>query len=118
MFTIKKKPLTPNIIWDGRAGKPLCNFGHKGTITTNDRDLAEKLAAMGHEVTGEAEAPAQPEQEPEKPGDGAENAQPEETAAPEPEKEPQAQAEQPGETAEAPAQQAAAPTTKGRRNRK
>ena len=73
MFTIKKKPLTPNIIWDSSAGKPLCNFGHKGTITTNDRDLAEKLAALGHEVTGEAEAPAQ---------------------------------------------QAAAPTTKGRRNRK
>lgn len=117
MFTIKKKPLTPNIIWDSSAGKPLCNFGHKGTITTNDRDLAEKLAAMGHEVTGEAEAPAQ--QEPEQQDDGAENAQPEETAAPEPEKEPQAQAEQPGETAaEAPAQQAAAPTTKGRRNRK
>ena len=117
MFTIKKKPLTPNIIWDGSAGKPLCNFGHKGTITTNDRDLAEKLAAMGHEVTGAAEAPAQ--QEPEQQDDGAENAQPEETAAPEPEKEPQAQAEQPGETAaEAPAQQAAAPTTKGRRNRK
>lgn len=115
MFTIKKKPLTPNIIWDGSAGKPLCNFGHKGTITTNDRNLAEKLAAMGHEVTGEAEAPAQPE--PEKQDDGAENAQLEETAAPEPEKEPQ-QAEQPGDTAEAPAQQAAAPIAKGRRNRK
>lgn len=114
MFTIKKKPLTPNIIWDGSAGKPLCNFGHKGTITTNDRDLAEKLAALGHEVTGEAEAPAQPE--PEQPDDGAENAQPEETAAQEPEKEPQA--EQPGEMAEAPTQQTAAPTTKGRRNRK
>lgn len=55
MFTIKKKPLTPNIIWDGSAGKPLCNFGRKGTITTNDQELAEKLAALGHEVTGDAE---------------------------------------------------------------
>lgn len=59
MFTVKKKPLTPNIIWDGSAGKPLCNFGHKGTITTDDRDLAEKLAALGHEVTEQAETPAE-----------------------------------------------------------
>lgn len=61
MFTIKKKPLTPNIIWDGSAGRPLCNFGHKGSITTNDEDLAKKLSALGHEVTGEADAPAQSE---------------------------------------------------------
>lgn len=103
MFTVKKKPLTPNIIWDSSAGRPLCNFGHKGLLKTNDMELARKLEAMGHTVTGEAEVPAQPD--PEQPGDGAESAQLEETAAQEP------QAEQPGETAEA-------PTTKERRNRK
>lgn len=59
MFTVKKKPLTPNIIWDSSAGRPLCNFGHKGELKTNDPELAEKLAAMGHTVIGEPDAPVQ-----------------------------------------------------------
>lgn len=59
MFTVKKKPLTPNIIWDGSAGRPLCSFGHRGLLETNDPELAEKLAAMGHMVTGDADVPVQ-----------------------------------------------------------
>lgn len=109
MFTIKKKPLTPNIIWDGSAGKPLCNFGHKGTITTNDRELAEKLAALGHEVTGDAEIFTQLDG-----GNGI--MQPEEPAAPGSEVEPEA--EQPDEATEIPAPQAADPAAKGSRKRK
>lgn len=61
MFTVKKKPLTPNIIWDGSAGRPLCSFGHRGLLETNDPELAGKLAAMGHMVTGEADVPARQE---------------------------------------------------------
>lgn len=71
MFTVIKKPLTPNIIWNGDAGKPLCDFGHKGMLETNDQELVQKLAAMGHTVTGEADAPAQQEQ----PDDADETAQ-------------------------------------------
>lgn len=56
MYTVKKKPLTPNMIWDAKAGKPLCSFGHKGFLETNDKELVDKLAAMGHTVTGEADA--------------------------------------------------------------
>jgi len=56
MFTIKKKPKTPNIIWDAAAGKPLCKFV-KDILTTNDEALAEKLKGMGYEVTGEADQP-------------------------------------------------------------
>lgn len=56
MFTVKKKPKTPNIIWDAAARKPLCKFV-KGELKTNDEALAEKLKGMGHEVTGEADQP-------------------------------------------------------------
>ncbi len=113
MFTIKKKPLTPNIIWDANAGKPLCCFGHRGMLTTNDRDLAGKLAAMGHEVTGEAEERQEVPGDgdgisdaaggaEEQPGDGAGDVLPEGMVKSEPEA----------------GMQAGDPATKGRRSRK
>lgn len=56
MFTVKKKPNTPNIIWDAESKKhPLCKFV-KGVFETNDEAVAEKLKGMGYEVTGEADA--------------------------------------------------------------
>lgn len=57
MFTVKKIPKTPNILWDAAARKPLCRFV-KGKLETNDEALADKLKGMGYEVTGEADAPA------------------------------------------------------------
>lgn len=56
MFTVKKKPKTPNILWDSTAGKPLCKFV-KGELKTNDEALAYKLKGMGYDVTGEADQP-------------------------------------------------------------
>ena len=56
MFTVKKIPKTPNILWDAAAKKPLCKFV-KGKLETNDEALADKLKDMGYEVTGEADAP-------------------------------------------------------------
>ena len=55
MFTVIKKPKTPNIIWDAKNNRPLCRFDKKGILETNDKTLAEKLKAMGHTVTGEAD---------------------------------------------------------------
>lgn len=54
MFTVKKKPLTPNMIWDADNNKPLCKFV-KGQLTTNDEVLATKLTELGCEVSGEAD---------------------------------------------------------------
>lgn len=54
MFTVKKKPLTPNMIWDAENNKPLCKFV-KGQLTTNDEALVEKLTALGCEVLEEAD---------------------------------------------------------------
>jgi hypothetical protein len=54
MFTVKKPPLTPNIVWDAENGTVLCRF-QKGIMETNDRALVEKLRAMGYEVDGETE---------------------------------------------------------------
>lgn len=70
MYTVKKKPLTANIIWDNENNKPLCRFV-KGVLQTNDSALAEQLKGAGYEVTGEADhtdsdgetaAPETPEQ--------------------------------------------------------
>lgn len=52
MFLVKKKPLTPNTVWDGDNGKSLCRF-EKGIFETNDQAVADKLLALGYEVTGE-----------------------------------------------------------------
>lgn len=62
MFTVKKIPKTPNILWDAAAKKPLCRFV-EGKLETNDEALADKLKGMGYEVTGEADEPegAEPE---------------------------------------------------------
>lgn len=64
MYTVTKKPKTPNMIWDVENNRPLCKFGKKGILETNDGTLAEKLKAMGHTVTGEVdkvETPVEPE---------------------------------------------------------
>ncbi len=55
MFTVTKKPKTPNTIWDAVNKRPLCKFDKKGILETNDETLAEKLKAMGHTVTGEVD---------------------------------------------------------------
>lgn len=63
MFTVKKKLLTPNMIWDADNDRPLCKFV-KGQLTTNDEALVERLTELGCEVSGEADkapdAPAAP----------------------------------------------------------
>lgn len=56
MFTVKKIPKTPNILWDAAAKKPLCRFV-KGKLETNDEALADKLKGLGYEVTREADVP-------------------------------------------------------------
>lgn len=55
MYTVKKTPKTPNIIWDAKAGKPLCKF-EKGIIITNDEVVVSRLKELGYEVEGEPEA--------------------------------------------------------------
>lgn len=65
MYTVTKKPLTPNTLWDAKKGKPLCKFT-KGVLKTNDTDLVEKLKIMGYEVNGE------PDPDDESTGDGLE----------------------------------------------
>lgn len=56
MFTVKKIPKTPNILWDAAAKTPLCKFVN-GVLETNDAVLADKLKGMGYEVTGETDVP-------------------------------------------------------------
>lgn len=55
MFTVTKKPKTPNTIWDAANKRPLCKFDKKGILETNDETLAERLKARGHTVTGEVD---------------------------------------------------------------
>lgn len=55
MYTVKKKPLTSNMLWDAENEKPLCRFV-KGILETNDEALVAKLQADGYEVSGEADA--------------------------------------------------------------
>ncbi len=52
MFLVKKKPLTPNMVWGGDNKKPLCRF-EKGIFRTEDQAVADKLFALGYEVTSE-----------------------------------------------------------------
>lgn len=118
MFTIKKKPLTPNIIWDDKAGKPLCSFGHKGVLETDNQELAEKLAAMGHTVTEKVDASVQHEHD-DNMDEIARNGNDADTvdnmkkdASQQPERAEDA------EIADASAQQAAGPATKGKRGGK
>jgi hypothetical protein len=56
MFTVKKKPLTSNTIWDAENDRPLCRFV-KGVFQTDDPAVAEQLKGLGYEVTGEADQP-------------------------------------------------------------
>lgn len=87
MFTVTKKPKTPNMIWDAENKRPLCKFDKKGILETNDETLAEKLKAMGHTVTGEVdkvETPVEPETpdsdgEPDAEGDSGEGVETPET---------------------------------------
>ena len=55
MFKVKKKPKTPNIVWDVSSNRPLCKFV-KGVFETNDETLASQLKDLGHMVEGEADA--------------------------------------------------------------
>lgn len=55
MYKVTKKPNTPNVIWDSVNKTPLCKFV-SGVFETNDKKVADKLKAMGHTVTGEADA--------------------------------------------------------------
>lgn len=55
MITVKKKPLTPNIIWDASSNCALCKFVN-GVIKTNDEALVSRLKALGHTVEGQADA--------------------------------------------------------------
>lgn len=76
MFTVKKKNLTPNMIWDVENNKPLCKFV-KGVMETNDEELVKKLKELGHEVSGELdiiefEQSEQPRGEEADPVDGTE----------------------------------------------
>lgn len=54
MFKVKKKPKTPNILWDASTNRPLCKFVN-GVFETNDETLASKLKDLGHTVEGEAD---------------------------------------------------------------
>lgn len=56
MFKVKKKPKSPNMVWDSANNRPLCKFV-KGAFETNDEAIASKLKAMGHTVTGKADTP-------------------------------------------------------------
>jgi len=56
-YSISKKPLTPNSVWDAKSGMVVCHFVN-GKFETDDADLAKKLEAMGHTVTKGADAEA------------------------------------------------------------
>lgn len=72
-YSISKKPLTPNSVWDAKSGMVVCHFVN-GKFETDDADLAKKLEAMGHTVTkgadAEADAPKDDNSDPAD-GDGA-----------------------------------------------
>lgn len=50
MFQVTKKPNTPNMIWDANQNRPLCKFVG-GVLETKDKKLADRLKALGHDVT-------------------------------------------------------------------
>lgn len=56
MITVKKKPLTPNIIWDASGNRSLCKFVN-GVVETDDKELAFRLEELGHTVEWEVDAP-------------------------------------------------------------
>jgi hypothetical protein len=74
-YSISKKPLTPNSVWDAKSGMVVCHFVN-GKFETDDADLAKKLEAMGHTVTkgadAEADAPKDDNGDPAD-GDGADS---------------------------------------------
>lgn len=55
MFKVVKKEKTANIVWDEKAGKPLCRFVN-GVFETDDKELADRLKGMGHQVVEEVDA--------------------------------------------------------------
>ena len=54
-YTVTKKPLTANTIWDAKKGKVLCNFTN-GKLETDDDAVAKTLKALGHTVTENKDA--------------------------------------------------------------
>ena len=49
-YTITKKPKTPNMLWDGKTKKIIAKFNEKGVFETDNKEVAEKLKALGHTV--------------------------------------------------------------------
>lgn len=54
-YTVTKKPLTANTIWDAKKGTVLCNFIN-GKLETDDDAVVKTLKAMGHTVTENEDA--------------------------------------------------------------
>lgn len=54
-YTITKKPKTPNMLWDGKTKKIIAKFNEKGVFETDNKEVAEKLKALGHTVVEAAE---------------------------------------------------------------
>ena len=69
-YTVTKKPLTANTIWDAAKGEVLCKF-KDGVVETDDDALASRLEALGHTVKqNEADADSDGSNDPdEKPVD-------------------------------------------------
>lgn len=55
LYTITKKPKTPNMLWDGQSKTIIVKFDEKGVFVTKEKALAEKLKALGHTVAEEEE---------------------------------------------------------------
>ncbi len=49
-YTIIKKPKTPNMLWDAKTKKIVAKFNEKGVFETDNKEVAEKLKALGHTV--------------------------------------------------------------------
>lgn len=55
MFIVKKKQGAANIVWDASENVLLCRFVD-GVFATGDKSVADKLKALGHEVSEECTA--------------------------------------------------------------
>ena len=53
MYKVKKKPHTPNIVWDAERKTLLCKFVN-GIFETDNKRIADALKAKGHTVTSKS----------------------------------------------------------------